>query len=137
MGSSGSRPGPTTGTCECGNEFPVSLKCWEFFECLRNCWFVKKGSGLCSKLVTTCTEGCGKYLAQFVFYVSGLNRSPVQQIPCGSNIPPESKLSLCLPRCRSIHDVAYMYIIPLPRFCLLRCHFRACTASKRVMIKER
>jgi hypothetical protein len=31
------------GTCECGGEFPGSVKCRDFLGWLRICWFLKKG----------------------------------------------------------------------------------------------
>jgi hypothetical protein len=36
--------GPVEGSCECGNEPPGSVKCWEVLECLHNWWPLEKRS---------------------------------------------------------------------------------------------
>jgi hypothetical protein len=40
---SGSGQGQVAGSCECGNEPAVSIKCKEFFDLLRNCQLVRNG----------------------------------------------------------------------------------------------
>ena len=37
------------GTCDCGNEPPGCIKCGEFLDYLKTCWFLKKDSGPQSK----------------------------------------------------------------------------------------
>ena len=37
------------GTCECGNEPSVSIKCGNFLDCLKAGWLLKKDSAPCSK----------------------------------------------------------------------------------------
>jgi hypothetical protein len=41
-----------TGSCECGNELPGSIKCGEFLDYLRNCSLLKKASAPWSLLVS-------------------------------------------------------------------------------------
>jgi hypothetical protein len=50
--SSGSRQGPVKGSHGHNNEPSGSMKCWELFEWLSNCWLVYMESALCSQSVS-------------------------------------------------------------------------------------